>query len=102
MKHWMKKAAAVLITVVTLGAYVPPVHFDTEAEENKEEVSSNTAIRETIPDVQTEDPDLASLSLENDLEDDDVSVEKDYFLQEMTEKAKEQTIAKLGPRISEQ
>lgn len=102
MKLWMKKVAAVLITVVTLGTYIPPVHLDAEAEENKEEVSSKTDLRETVPDVQAEDSDLASLSIDGNLEVDYADEMEAPLLQEMTEKAKEQTIAKLGPKISEQ
>lgn len=102
MKLWMKKIAAVLITVMTLGTYIPPVHLNTDAEENKEAVTPRTDVRETVSDIQTKDPDLDSLSIDDDLNYDSLSKTGDPSLQQMMEKAKEQTITKMGPRIAGQ
>ncbi|MEN1968054.1 YpjP family protein [Lentibacillus sp. N15] len=95
MKLWIRKIAAILIAVMTLGMYVPPAHLNTNAEENKEAVSSKAEVHEAVLEPQTEEQEGI------DLPKDDEDIE-DPFLHNMIEKAKTQTITKLGPRIAEQ
>lgn len=100
MKLWMKKIAAVLITVMTLGIYIPPAHLNPN-EENKEAVSPKTDIREAALGPQTETAEVATIRKEetSDSDEDDTS---DPFFHSMMEKVKLQTITKMGPRIAEQ
>lgn len=92
MKLWMRKITVVLVTIMTLGLYVPPLSLDVDAEENKDALASN-------PDSF----DGATLTVTEIAEDEIIpDNDEDYFIETLTEKAKEQTITKLGPRIAEQ
>lgn len=97
MKLWMRKVTVVLVTIMTLGLYVPPIHINTNAEDNKETVSPEadvtnavfTSVAEETEEVETDSSDGEALT-------------NDYFVSVLTEKAKEQTITKLGPKIVSQ
>ncbi|MFZ3579711.1 YpjP family protein [Virgibacillus sp. DJP39] len=93
MKLWFRKISVVLITIMTLGLYIPPTYLDADAEKSKEAVSSNDTIK------QDEITSITEISEENEL---DVTLEDDDFISVLTEQAKEQTISKLGPKISNQ
>lgn len=91
MKLWMRKITVVLVTIMTLGLYVPPLALDVDADENKDALASNP---ESFNDAGL----TVTEAIENEpLPDND----ENYFIQTLTEKAKEQTITKLGPRITE-
>jgi len=97
MKIWMRKVAVVLVTIMTLGIYVPPISLDVDAEENKDALSSKSDNHEAISNAVSEVKEEIDYKLDSD-EDED----KDYFIQSITEEAKEQTITKLGSRIVNQ
>ncbi|RYG73353.1 hypothetical protein EU245_06585 [Lentibacillus lipolyticus] len=94
MKLWMRKIAVALIAVITLGIYIPDFDIDVEAEQSKEtagpdlpekmgaiEEEGMTPAAEPEPETEVEEP------------TDDTSA----FL---AERAKEQVLYKMGPRIA--
>ncbi|KHE68566.1 YpjP family protein [Halobacillus sp. BBL2006] len=93
MKLWGRKIFVVLVSVLTLGLYVPPTYVHTDAAENKEmapehpEGSYATSNEEIVPEHET--PDIPDS--ESDSEEDYIHV--------IAELAKEQTMTKMGPRI---
>ncbi|MGY0694924.1 YpjP family protein [Virgibacillus sp. FSP13] len=93
MKRWMRKVSVVLIAIMTLGLYVPPTYLNTNAEENNEAVSPDADVNQDVL-TSVSDEDEIDLSPTNN----DDNFERDY-VDIITEKAKEQTITKLGPRI---
>ncbi|SIS40903.1 YpjP family protein [Salimicrobium flavidum] len=76
MKIWMRKLFVSLVAIMTLGLYVPPTQINPEASE-KEQISGEM---ETVR--EENEPFLPPVTLEH-----------------LTERAKEQTMNKLGPRI---
>ncbi|WP_188454838.1 YpjP family protein [Virgibacillus oceani] len=96
MKLWMRKVTVVLVTIMTLGMYVPPIHLNTNAEDNKEAVSPK---EETTGDILTSALDIGEEEPESVPE----NIEEEFdYIGTMTKMAKEQTITKLGPRIVSQ
>lgn len=81
---------------MTLGIYVPPIHLNTEIDENKDATAqSNSDVHEELRTAhQVPDKGLiASLPTLTDQEE---------RINLLTEKAREQAISKLGPRIIKQ
>lgn len=96
MKIWFRKLSVVLITIMTLGLYVPPAILDMEAEDNKDALSSranmNNDTIQPATEIQAEKIDhIDSLP----------HFDNDYYLHMLTEKATEQVVTKLGPKIVE-
>ncbi|WP_407271554.1 YpjP family protein [Radiobacillus sp. PE A8.2] len=92
MQHWMKKIFVVLITILTLGAYVPPIYLDANADTETDEVapaSSNDVAPESAIEEKHDDSNDAPES-------------EDDMVRAITDQAKAQTFAKLGPRIVNQ
>lgn len=94
MKQWIRKIAVTMVAIVTLGTYIPVTHVDTDAEENKESVSPDSnavsaADSQALEKVETE-PERKHID------------QTENYITDLTEKAKAQTIAKLGPRIATQ
>ncbi|GAE94955.1 hypothetical protein JCM21714_4156 [Gracilibacillus boraciitolerans JCM 21714] len=93
MKLWMKKITVLLVTVLTLGLYVPPIYLDAESDVDKGEVEPG------------EDQ---SKQLEQGVEDSsiskaDVIVPEEtnhLYLQELNNLAREQVLMKLGNKIT--
>lgn len=92
MKLWLRRIAVALITIMTLGQYVPPIYLPPNAEENREEdvTSGHTTTQDVLP-VAT-----APTVGKSDLEDLNHSED---FIQTFTEEAKEKVFMKLGPKI---
>ncbi|MGJ9459127.1 YpjP family protein [Oceanobacillus sp. CF4.6] len=90
MKLWMRKIAVALVTIVTLGIYTPTDLLNIEAEDNKDNVASKADVNEAVSD-----------SKEAEKIDFHVGTE-DNVINQLTEKAKEQTIVKFGPKIAGQ
>ncbi|WP_163969342.1 YpjP family protein [Oceanobacillus halotolerans] len=90
MKQWMRKLFVMFVAIVTLGMYVPPITMNTNAEEEKEAASSN-------PNVEA---DAIATLVETHTTDEESAEGQDLYF--ITEKAKEQTFLKLGPRITSQ
>lgn len=86
MKQWMRKIAVVLITIMTLGMYVP-ASLTADPEEHKERYDSGSGLDEATPVSVLETPE-------------DVVPIQAYTIDQLTEKAKEQALIKMGPRIS--
>jgi hypothetical protein len=97
MNQWLRKISAILITVMTLGLYAPPIHLDAESVNSKEVAPETDSSNLQNSDV-IRDEEILPID-ENELSD---QLESNVFIQELTEKAKEQTVAKLGPKIVNQ
>src|SRR5690625_1949995 len=100
MKLWFRKLSVVLITIMTLGLYVPPAILDMEAEENKDSLSSKADISDDTvhpaTEVQAEEADhVAQYNVTYE------TFDNDYYLHMLTEKVTEQVVTKLGPKIGE-
>ena len=96
MKLWMKKISVFLITLVTLGAYTPPINLNPDTD-NEEFVSAKSSEREEVS--------VPTLDVAEDIEDISDIDERDseaYIIDAITDQAKAHTIAKMGPRITEQ
>ncbi|MEC3883270.1 hypothetical protein GLW00_04525 [Halobacillus litoralis] len=93
MKPLMRKVFVVLISVMTLGLYVPPMQIDTDAADKKE-LSADRHVQETPHSTKTEELHIAPPSSAAPLTTDD-------WIETITEQAKTQTLTKMGPRIIE-
>ncbi|MFC4558408.1 YpjP family protein [Virgibacillus kekensis] len=93
MKLWSRKISVILITIMTLGMYVPPSFIDVEAEEG------NKALSEENHPKENNDEDKAEAPIISEPEEEATS---DRLINRLREKAKEQSITKLGPRIAMQ
>lgn len=91
MKLWMRKIAVVFITILTLGMYTPTTLLEVDADESNDSVSSKVGVNEAVSD-----------SMEAKQIDFDIAHSKDYVINKLTEKAKEKTIIKFGPKIASQ
>jgi len=88
----MKKIAVVLVTIATLGIYTPTALLEVDAEESKNNFPSKAEV---------DDKGTQSVEAEQEITDThDHSV--DMVINQLTEKAKERTITKFGPRIASQ
>ncbi|PYZ92197.1 hypothetical protein CR194_15255 [Salipaludibacillus keqinensis] len=97
MKLWFKKISVALITLMTLGMYIPPTYLDADAKEgNKDIFSSNE-------DVQDKDFVFSDIGEDNLSDDEDFSSldSSEDYIQLFTDQAREQTFTKLGPRIAD-
>lgn len=93
MKLWMKRISVFLITLMTLGLYTPPIHLNTDTDNDEyftEKSKASDEIAAPVFDVADE----IDFTQESDT--------TDYIINSITEKAKEQTISKMGPRIINQ
>lgn len=100
MKQWLRKFIAILLTVMTLGIYIPPSLLTSDLDQDKESLASKSNINETPLKVVSETTDQS----DHDVTDSQLSKKQTQavFTQVMTEKAREQTIYKFGDRIAEQ
>ncbi|GAB3798353.1 YpjP family protein [Virgibacillus kimchii] len=93
MKIWLRKLAVVMVAIMTFGLYVPPgLMAEAEAEDNKDELSHSGVSEETaVAEVETPE-----LEVQNS------GQEETSHLHSLSDQAKEQTLLKLGPRITGQ
>ncbi|WP_226580366.1 YpjP family protein [Halobacillus litoralis] len=89
MKPLMRRIFVVLISLLTLGMYVPPTQLDTDAAEKKELSEHNHYSQSTISPEVEEFPEVLS----------DEPLQTDGLIDSFTEQARAQTVAKMGPRI---
>ncbi|WP_284140604.1 MULTISPECIES: YpjP family protein [unclassified Virgibacillus] len=96
MKLWIRKIFVAFVAIVTLGMYVPPAVLNTNADDNKDAFASKSNFNETASPVKLvhEEQEKSQLSA--------VLTDTDYHIIELTEKAREQAVAKLGPKIANQ
>lgn len=99
MKLWFRKLAVILITIMTLGIYIPPIHVNTELDENKDAAQSNSDVNEEIQTVVEQVSKTQDTSLTTSLP---TQTKQEEMIDLLTEKAREQAISKLGPRIIKQ
>ncbi|WJE14809.1 YpjP family protein [Halobacillus sp. ACCC02827] len=92
MKPLMKRIFVVLISVMTLGMYVPPIHIDADAAEKKH-IGGEGSIKEQSGLLSEEELDLDAPPFE--------AQTSEQRIQQLTESAKSQTVIKMGPRIIE-
>lgn len=100
MKLWLRKISVILITIMTLGFYVPSAMLDLEAEENKDSLSpkeniNDDSVRPATEVQADETDDIAEYNISYE------TFDNDYYLHMLTEKATEQVVTKLGPKIGE-
>lgn len=95
MKLLMRKLIVSLITVATLGIYSPTALLEVDAEEPKDSIP-NSDIDQGSPQIefQQDEPE--------EIPDTELINPKDHFIYEIKKQAKEQTIMKFGPRITNQ
>lgn len=96
MKLWLRKLSVVLITFMTLGIYIPPTYLDDLTDSNEYIESSSNSDESLIStraavDKQTDVDAINEVNIENNT--------SDHFIGLLTEQAKGQTTAKLGPKI---
>lgn len=100
MKLWMRKFAVILITILTLGLYIPPIGLTSDADGRKDaenaQDKSFLSTNEVREDHQVEIEEIKDHARENSVD------QVDRYLVQLNEKAKEQTITKLGPKIMAQ
>src|SRR5690625_2035387 len=96
MKIWIRKISVILITIMTLGLYVPTTILDVEADENKDSLSSKENINNdtvhSVSEVQEKETEY-QVSYE--------TFDNQYYLHMLKEKAAEQVVTKLGPKIGQ-
>ncbi|MEI3614110.1 YpjP family protein [Pseudogracilibacillus sp. SO30301A] len=98
MKLWMRKTFVILIAIMTLGMYVPPVSLNTDAAESKD-ISSNSSPSENNEYAKVVDLEESESTFESSSFDSDSDID---FASLLITKAQEQTITKLGPKIASQ
>lgn len=91
MKLWMKKFTVLLITILTLGLYVPPISIDADVdkEEIKPAETDAKPVAESAYDI--EKPALEETS--------DIQETNSLYLQELNQAAKEQVLTKIGTKM---
>lgn len=101
MKQWFRKIAAILITIITLGTYIPPGFLTSHLDQDKGSLASKSNVGEAsfqpASESIIEDDERSS----DDLVEDERGTQA-IFAQVMTEKAKEQTLTKFGDKIASQ
>ncbi|UCZ53774.1 YpjP family protein [Bacillus shivajii] len=102
MKLWLRKISVVLITLMTVGMYIPPTYLD-NANANSDAKKMVSEDGEPKEDALTSSTELFDEDVELDI---DMSVEADDesindVIEAITEQAKEYTVTKLGPKIVE-
>lgn len=97
MKQWFNRVVVVVVAIMTLGLYIPPISFSPNADENKTNVSAKSTESEHEQHVapETFDDEIVSATLASKEQ-----VHSEFLINEMTERAKVQTFTKLGPRIA--
>lgn len=98
MKQWAKKVFVTLVAVMTLGMYIPPVMI-TDAEEKKENITPSANKFDDAVAVSNEDLSANNTSVVLEVNEE---IHDDYFINGLAERAKEQTMKKLGPKIANQ
>jgi hypothetical protein len=94
MKLWMRRLTIIMMSIMTLGAYIPPLDWNDNSGENgaglpdKQENPAGSAFDSitdsSIEEIDEEIEDLWSL---------------DEYIDDMTAQAREQMMTKLGPKI---
>lgn len=90
MKKWFRKTIVLLISILTLGLYIPPFHLDADMEEvDKGEISPKT------DDYTTNSPTII-----DDDESDSIVSSNELYQEALIEMARERVMIKLGDKIA--
>lgn len=100
MKQWFRKIAAVFITIITLGIYIPPGFLTSDLDQDKENLASKSNVDEAS--FKSASESFIKLDEPSDESRIDEQQIKPVFTQVITEKARKQTISKFGDRIADQ
>ncbi|WP_018932123.1 YpjP family protein [Gracilibacillus lacisalsi] len=92
MKMWMKKLTVLLVTILTLGLYVPPIYINADVDLGKKDIEPSEDQPKQVDEEEIED----SITEENLILEDS----NQLYLEELNHLAKEQVQAKLGTKIS--
>ncbi|SFL94396.1 YpjP-like protein [Gracilibacillus orientalis] len=92
MKMWIKKLTVLLVTILTLGLYVPPIYIDADVDVGKKDIEPSEDRAKQIDEEEIED----SITEKNLVLEDS----NQLYLQELNQLAKKQMQAKLGAKIS--
>ncbi|QGH33011.1 hypothetical protein GI584_02630 [Gracilibacillus salitolerans] len=92
MKMWMKKLTVLLVTILTLGLYVPPIYINADVDLGKKDLEPSEDRPKQVDEEGIED----SITEENLILEDS----NQLYLQELNHLAKDQVQAKLGTKIS--
>ncbi|MFC4386261.1 YpjP family protein [Gracilibacillus marinus] len=93
MKWWMKKITVVLVTILTLGLYVPPIYLDADI--------NDTDKGEFSPDDNVLNENTSQVEVEYVEESSIVDSNEELYLEVLTDQAKYQIMEKLGQRIAD-
>src|SRR5690625_2931945 len=99
MKLWLKRISVTLITMMTLGLYIPPVYLTPNAEENREEDTASE--RDTTEDILTTVAEPSRGTFSSHLGENEIN-HSETFIHTFTDEVKEKTLTKLGPKIADQ
>ncbi|WP_174615127.1 YpjP family protein [Virgibacillus ihumii] len=91
MKVWMRKIAVIFVAIMTLGIYVPTIHMHPEADEENKAVSTPSDADSINDNIAVDVP-----------EPEQVFQFEETYMSQITGKAREQAISKLGTRIGDQ
>lgn len=100
MKQWFRKIAAILITIITLGLYIPPGFLTSHLDQDKENLASKSNADEASFNSAS-----GTLTESDERSDEKQKTElatQDVFTQVITEKARQQTLTKFGDKIASQ
>ncbi|MFD1362680.1 YpjP family protein [Lentibacillus salinarum] len=95
MKRWLRKISVALIAVITLGLYIPELNVDVEAEQSKETADSDPDLHDEPNHENRETPILTAK-----MPDVQADVSEPDPIQDLRDKAQEQALMKMGPRIT--
>lgn len=92
MKMWMKKLTVLLVTILTLGLYVPPIYTNADVDLGKKDIEPSEDQQKQVDKEEIED----SITEENLILEDS----NQLYLEELNHLAKVQVQTKLGTKIS--
>src|SRR5699024_191959 len=94
MKIWMKKLTVLLVTIFTLGLYVPPISIDADVDKlDKSEIEPRENHSNSTEDQEIVIEDYSAEVVVNPEESNRL------YLQELNQLAKDQLVEKLGTKI---
>src|SRR5690625_1278166 len=98
MKLWFRKISVVLVAIFTLGIYVPPTSLPNVESKASYEPSADETEKEHLLKVS----EVADTSYHIYKEQSEKPVQQISIKEQLAEKAKQQALIKLGPRITHQ
>lgn len=90
MKLWMRRLTIIMMSIITLGAYIPPLEWNDEEKDTELPEGDKQSVDHAFDEV-------SDSSYEIEEEEDLWSI--DEYIDNMTVQAREQMLSKLGPKI---